>query len=429
MRQRFATLSAVLVSALTLAGCAPVAPDGDGTVVIEVAIEGTVADAVKAQISAAATAAELTVEFRDVPALSVPTSEADDVVSIEADIVLTDSVAELTALASSGALTPITSLPGVDPETIYTEVGPYWASLTADAEGESFGFPLAASLASVTFMNPLAFTEQGYTVPTTSAEFEALVDRIESDNSGFPWCAGMENGDLTGDPFIDWLAEFVLATGGSELYRSWLAGETQSDSPEIAAAAEAARDTIANHSVAKGDSAALLSVGFANTVPLFDLVGTYGKQCFFIRERPDYVSFMTDVVTAEVAAGSYRQVSAFPFFGAGDTVVVTPIVDAVFAGVGHVDKDVEALVMSMGAAPFGDSFAPESSWVSARPESTDDRPGPFVAVNRTVLGVAPGVELSPRSVMSSDRLEKLRAAAVSFLSGDAEWAEAAANVE
>lgn len=429
VHQRPGIFAAVMaLTGVALAGCAPVAPDGDGTVVIEVGVDGAVADALKAQIQSAAEAADIVVEFRDVQNLTAPTVSENETAAIEADIVLTDSVAELTGLAATGALTPVTALPGVDADSVFSEVGPHWAALTADAEGGSIGFPVATSLSSVTFMNPLAFAEHGYAVPTNSAEFDALVDRIETDNAGFPWCAGMENGELTGDPFIDWLAEFVLATGGSDVYRSWLAGETPSDAPEIVAAAEAARDTIANHSAAKGDSAALLSIGFANTVPMFDLVGTYGKQCFFVRERPEYLSFVTDVVADEVAAGSYRQISAFPFFGAGDSVVVTPIVDAVFAGVGRVDKDVETLVRAMSTSPFGDSFAPESSWVSARPGAMDERSSPFVAANRTVLGVATGVELSPRSVMSVERLDRLRSAAVAFLGGQ-DWADAAQGVE
>lgn len=425
---RFAAVSAIVTaSALALSGCAPVAPDGDGTVIVEIALDGAIADAVTAEIQSAADAAELTVEFRTVDQLSAPAVDGD-VAQLQADLVLTNHVSELFALAEQGALTPVSTLPGVDPEVLFAEVGPHWMPITANAEGEAIAFPVAMSLSSVTFMNPLAFAEHGYAVPSDAEGFASLVSQIETDNAGYPWCAGMENADLTGDPFIDWLAEVVLATAGAETYRSWLAGEVASDAPEIVAAAEAAREMLANHSVAKGNSAALLSVGFANTVPMFDLVGTYGKQCFFVRESPDYLAFVPDVVREEVAAGNFRQVSAFPFFGASESDVTTPIVDAVFAGVGRVDKDVVALVAAMGATPFGDDLPDATNWVSARvQQSTDGRTSPFATVNKDVLGSAESVVLSPRSVWSDEELIALRAASVAFLAGDADWATAVAS--
>lgn len=107
-----------------------------------------------------------------------------------------------------------------------------------------------------------------------------------------------------------------------------------------------------------------------------------------------------------------------------------PVVDAVFAGVGKVDKDVVALVNAMGIAPFGDDFAESTNWVSARVGSaTDSRQSPFVDVNRTLLGNVESVVFSPRIVWTEAKLTELREASVAFLSGDADWPTVAAAVE
>jgi len=433
MRRFLPRISAALAVtgavSLTLSACAPVAPDGDGALIVDIAVGGSVAEALTAQIQSVANDAGFTVEVRAVDTLPA-VSELGEDPQLEADIVLTSDVSSLMALSDAGALTPVSTLPGIVPEELFAEVGAQWMPITANSDDETVGFPVAVSLSSVTFVNPLAFAEHGYVIPTNSDEFDALVATIEKDNAGYPWCAGMENGTNSGDPFIDWLAEFVLSTAGEDTYRSWLSGEFSSDSPDIVAAANAARDALTVHSVAKGNSAVLLTDGFANTVPMFDLVGTYGKQCFFLRQRPDFLSFVPDVVKAEVAAGTFRQVSAFPFFGAGKSDSTAPIVDAVFAGVGRVDKDVVALINAFGTTPFGDGFGDTTNWVSARIATTaDDRTNPFAAVNSAVLSATDTVVLSPRSVMTAKRISALRAASVLFLRGEAEWAAAVASAD
>jgi alpha-glucoside transport system substrate-binding protein len=423
------TLAVISAVSLTLVACAPIAPDGDGALIVDIAVDGSVAQALTAEIQSIARAAGVTVEVRTVDALPAP-SEPGENPQLEADIVLTSDVMALMQLSDAGGLTPVSTLPGIVPEELFAEVGAQWMPITANAEEETVAFPVAVSLSSVTFVNPLAFAEHGYVIPTSSDEFDALVATIEKDNAGYPWCAGMENGALSGDPFIDWLAEYVLFTAGEDTYRSWLSGDVTSDSSEIASAANAARDALAAHSVAKGNSAVLLTDGFANTVPMFDLVGTYGKQCFFLRQSPDVHSFLTDVVKAEVAASSFRQISAFPFFGAGKSDSAAPIVDAIFAGVGRVDKDVVAFITAFGTTPFGDGFGDTTNWVSARiSTNADSRTNPFAAVNSAVLSSTDTVVLSPRSVMTSERLSALRAASVLFLSGEAEWAAAAASAD
>lgn len=433
MARRFSRWTACVAiaaaSAFAMSGCAPVAPDGDGMLLIDISVEGAVAQSLASEITAAADAAGIQVETRFVDAVPQASSLGEDL-QTEADLILTEDVRSLMELAGAGAVTPVSLLPGIDTDVLFGEVGAKWLSASLDAEGETVAFPVAASLSSVTFMNPLAFAEHGYQVPTNPAGFVDLVAQIETDNAGYPWCAGMENGDLTADPFIDWLAEYVLATAGDEVYQSWIAGETPTADAAIEVAATFARDALANHSSAKGKPARLLDDGFANTVPMFDLAGTYGKQCFFLRQSPDFLGFVPDTVAAETAEGSFRQISAFPFYGVENPTTSTPMVDAVFAGVGRVDKDVVALLSAMATAPFGDGFADDTAWVSSRGDAAaDDRVSPFVAVNRAVLNGSDTVVLSPRATMAPDRLAALRAASVEFLTGEVDWFTATASVE
>jgi alpha-glucoside transport system substrate-binding protein len=76
------------------------------------------------------------------------------------------------------------------------------------------------------------FDAAGYTVPTTWAELQALMDQIVSDGDT-PWCVGIESGAATGWAATDWTEEMMLRTTSLENYDKWVKGELKFDSPEV----------------------------------------------------------------------------------------------------------------------------------------------------------------------------------------------------
>jgi len=77
---------------------------------------------------------------------------------------------------------------------------------------------------------------QGYTVPKTVAELEALTEKIKADGTP-PWCVGIESAAATGWPATDWIEEFVLRYGGPETYDKWTKHEIPFTDPVVKQAA------------------------------------------------------------------------------------------------------------------------------------------------------------------------------------------------
>lgn len=427
---RPASLAALsVVASLTLSSCAPAVPEGDGSLLVDVVVSNSLSESVAAEVEALAAEQGITVEVRTVTEVT-PQETVDGVSAIEADVVIADNLALLDQLAGAGVLVDSTRMPELYPAEAAGAMTTRWSAIVDDADGLSFAVPVAMAPLSVTFYNPRAFAEHGYQVPDSAEGFSQLMSTMKTDNSGFPLCAGMENDVSTGMPFVDWLSEFVLAQSGPEKYAAWLTGELASDSPEVTRAADAAKALLADNSVANGDASQLLKDGFANTVPMFDLSGVYGKQCFFVRQGLDFAQYFPDAVRSEMADGNYAQLSAFPYLGVSGAEATVPMVDAVFASVAHLDTDSVALLTALANTNGAGISANVQGWIGAAPTTGDDtREDPFVQISHSVLDGAESIALSPRVALSHDRLNALRDAAVAFLSGDVEWGDAAANVE
>ena len=106
-------------------------------------------------------------------------------------------------------------------------------------DGTFYAAPLGANVKSFVWYSPSAFSDAGYTVPTTLDELEALSNQIASDNPDGgvkPWCAGIESGDATGWPATDWVEDFMLRTAGPDVYDQWVNHEIPFNDPQVATA-------------------------------------------------------------------------------------------------------------------------------------------------------------------------------------------------
>lgn len=115
-----------------------------------------------------------------------------------------------------------------------------------------------------------AFEEAGYTIPTTWAEQQALMDEIVADGDT-PWCIGIESGGATGWPATDWLEDIMLRTTSPENYDRWTRGELPFTSPEFRNALSILTDIWFNDAYVYGGRQAIPATNFLEAPnPMFE---------------------------------------------------------------------------------------------------------------------------------------------------------------
>lgn len=217
---------------------------------------------------------------------------------------------------------------------------PGWDSL-AVVDGEIYGLPVSANQKSLIFYNPQAFEAAGYDVPSSEAELQALEAQIQSDGSGYPWCAGIESGGATGWAFTDWMEQYVLALHGPEVYAQWITGDIDFAGPEVSAAAEIVSDRLLAEGQVNGGGVGMATTGFGDTAALFETGGKAAGQCFMLRQGSFITAFFPEDVQAEIAAEDFSRINAFPVpapEGGQAAVIGGGDLFAVFDG--HIDQDV-----------------------------------------------------------------------------------------
>ncbi|WNM24763.1 ABC transporter substrate-binding protein [Demequina capsici] len=131
------------------------------------------------------------------------------------------------------------------PASVEANVDQFWSAdwKKYGTVGQTFyAAPLMASVKGWIWYSPTEFAANGYTVPTTWDELMTLTQTM-ADNGGTgdnykPWCIGFESGTATGWPGTDWIEDIVLRESGTDVYDSWVAGDTKFSSPEIKSAFE-----------------------------------------------------------------------------------------------------------------------------------------------------------------------------------------------
>ncbi len=106
-------------------------------------------------------------------------------------------------------------------------------SAFGEVDGTQFGVPAKTDLKGIVFYKPALFEADGYEVPTTFAEFQALVDTMAAADGPKPLCVGIESGTATGWMFTDWVEDMVLRQHGVDVYDQWVSNEVKFDDPRI----------------------------------------------------------------------------------------------------------------------------------------------------------------------------------------------------
>jgi alpha-glucoside transport system substrate-binding protein len=147
------------------------------------------------------------------------------------------------------------------------------------------------------------FDAAGYTVPTTWAELQALMDQIAADGDT-PWCIGIESGAATGWPATDWMEEFMLRTTSLENYDKWTSGQLPFNSPEVKHAAEVMTDLWQDKYV-YGGRAAIATTFFGDApLPMFE----DPPKCWLHKQG----NFITSFFPADAKAGVDYSFFYFP---------------------------------------------------------------------------------------------------------------------
>ncbi len=136
---------------------------------------------------------------------------------------------KLADFARQGFLKPVS-------DDVIASVTEHWAADFAafgEVDGVQFGVPAKSDLKGIVFYKPARFAADGYEVPTTFADFQALVDEMAAAGGSKPLCVGIESGTATGWMFTDWTEDMVMRQHGGEVYDGWVTNEVKFDDPRI----------------------------------------------------------------------------------------------------------------------------------------------------------------------------------------------------
>lgn len=125
-------------------------------------------------------------------------------------------------------------------DNVAGDYNPFWFEL-GTYEGQAYGMPNKGDVKSLVWYSPATFEANGYEIPETWDELEALSEQMKEDGIT-PWCIGIGSGDATGWLFTDWMEDVMLRLQGPEVYDQWVSNELAFNAPEVAEVAQFVAD-------------------------------------------------------------------------------------------------------------------------------------------------------------------------------------------
>ncbi len=271
------------------------------------------------------------------------------------DIAIFPQPGILKSMAQQGKLAELSTQ--VDLAKLEADIVPGFLD-AATVDGTVYGAPMAMNGKSFYWYNKPAFEAAGYTVPGTHDELKALVDKIKSDGKT-PFCFGLESGSATGWPATDWIEDYVLQTGGTDVYDKWVEGEIKFDSPEIREAFEIYQDLLLTDGNVYGGAKGAASNAFAQALnPMFDDDPKcwLGKQGNFITQKGFFPDDIYENLEATVGMFMTPTVKGQnPVLGGGDLAAAFTKNDA------NVKKVLEFMLTDPN---FGTEQVKTGAWLS-----------------------------------------------------------------
>ncbi len=196
---------------------------------------------------------------------------------------------------------------GFDMAALEATFGPYLLSL-GEYNGKHYGLPTNTNIKSLVWYPEPAFSDAGYTPPTTWDELIALSDKMVADGNT-PWCIGFGSDAATGWPGTDWIEDIMLRTAGADLYDQWVSHDLAFSSPEVKRAFELLGDVAFADGYVLGGADQIPAIDFRDAPdPMFNSP----PACFMHRQA----SFITQFFDAQdgrtLVGGTDYKVFAFP---------------------------------------------------------------------------------------------------------------------
>jgi alpha-glucoside transport system substrate-binding protein len=223
-----------------------------------------------------------------------------------------------------------------------------------------YGVPAKADLKSLVWYSPDEFKKQGYEVPKSMEDLEALTDKMIADGKT-PFCIGLGSDAATGWPFTDWVEDYMLRLKGPEVYDKWVNHELAFNSPEVTEVVNKVYDMWSKKGMVYGGVKNVASTPFADAgLPLLQ-----GK-CEMHRQGNFYAANWPK----GTKQGPDGQVNAFylPTYDDKDFGRVTltgGITAAAFADRPEVQKVLEFLA----STDYSDARAPVNGFLSPNPKT------------------------------------------------------------
>ena len=236
------------------------------------------------------------------------------------DIAIVPQPGLLAQLVATGTVVPA-------PEAVAANVDEFWGESwkqLGTVDGTFYAAPSGASVKSLVWYSPTQFEENGYEVPETLDELQALTEQIAADGNNKPWCAGIASGEATGWPLTDWMEDMVLRVGGPDVYDQWVAHEIPFDSEVPTLALDAVGEYLKNPDYVNGglgDVSTIATTAFQDAgLPILDgQCSLHRMASFYAANFPEgtEVAEDGDVFAFYLPA---QDASTKPVLGAGEFV-------------------------------------------------------------------------------------------------------------
>jgi alpha-glucoside transport system substrate-binding protein len=140
----------------------------------------------------------------------------------------------------------------------------YWVDI-GSVDGTWYTVPVKADVKTIIWYSPTVFAANGYEVPTTLDELDALVEQMVADGN-VPWSMGMESGDATGWTGSDFIQDLLLAQQGPDYVNGIIDGSVRYDDAGVQAAYEMYAKWASDPTYTVGGGEGTLSTGFVDAI-------------------------------------------------------------------------------------------------------------------------------------------------------------------
>jgi alpha-glucoside transport system substrate-binding protein len=235
-----------------------------------------------------------------------------------------------------------------------------------DVDGSVYALPYRANVKSLVWFRPDVFTANGWQVPGSLDELDALVAEIESTTDIAPWCFSIAAGGETGWPATDWIEDLLLRQAGTDVYDQWVAGDVAFSDPRVEEAFETFEQLVLAPGRAFGGRSEVLQVEVARAAdPLF----APSPGCAMFKQASFATSWFPDGTTI----GPDGTVDFFTFPGAEADEAPPLLVAGTQAVQLSDDPGVDDLMAYLASPDGAEEWARRGGYISSRTNVDLDR--------------------------------------------------------